>query len=184
MEEIWKDIPNYEGLYQISNYGNVKSLKRKTTNGKILKKGKSSNGYWNISLSKNNVKKTYNIHRLLMFVFMGKSNLDIDHKNCNKKDCNLSNLEYVTKSENQKRAYKNGLKEKARLASKKNIVKATEKIKKPVIQYDKNNNKIKEWKTIAEASKKLLINDANISSCCKGKRNIAGGYIWKYKEVK
>jgi|688.fasta_scaffold437776_2 hypothetical protein len=106
--EIWKDIPNYEGKYQVNNFGAVKSLARKKFNGyamidvseKILTLNNHRDGYLWINLSANNKRKHFFIHRLVMLAFIGESKLQVDHINGNKKDNNLSNLQYVTNREN------------------------------------------------------------------------------------
>lgn len=167
MKEIWKDIPGYEGLYQASNLGNIRSLPRNATKGKLLSFSKSKNGYYHIILSKNNNQKTFNVHRLIMLTFYGKSNLQIDHIDGNKQNNNLNNLEYVTNSENMKRAYKNGL-----LKFKKNKIN----------QYDMDMNYIKTWYNAGKIEKELNINHSNIIKCCRNKRNNAGGFIWKYEQ--
>lgn len=109
MKEIWKDIKDYEGLYQVSNLGNVRSLERKVkinkgyriVKNKILKLG-IRNNYYVISLNKNNKRKSFQVHRLVAEAFI--DNLDnkpiINHKNFNKLDNNVNNLEWCTQKEN------------------------------------------------------------------------------------
>lgn len=107
MEEIWKDIANYEGLYQVSNLGVVKSLSRPIKrNGyficeeKILKNGLSKNGYYTVSLNG----KSYYIHKLVAIAFLNHTpcnyKLVIDHKNDNQLDNRVNNLQIVTQREN------------------------------------------------------------------------------------
>lgn len=103
--EVWKDIPCYEGLYQISNLGNIFIVKR----NKLLKGCNDKDGYRQISLSKNNKKKTLKVHRLVLSVFIGSSELCVNHKNGIKDDNRLENLEYCTHSENMIHAIKMGL---------------------------------------------------------------------------
>lgn len=117
-EEIWKDISNYEGLYQISNLGRVKTLARKINcqgrihnlKEKILKDAPDSAGYRLVVLCKNGTKKTHRIHRLVAEAFI--SNPDnkklVNHKNLIKHDNNLSNLEWNTYRENLIHSYLNG----------------------------------------------------------------------------
>ena len=119
MEEIWKDVLNYEGYYQVSNLGNVKSVERVIVkkNGRrclhksTVKKGyKTENGYVSFDLYKNGKRKKRFGHNLVMESFVGDANgLDTNHKNGIKNDNRLINLEYCTRSENMIHAFNNGL---------------------------------------------------------------------------
>lgn len=105
-KEEFKDIPGYEGLYQVSNTGKVLSL----TRNKIRKPGVGTTGYRFVDLYKNNISKTLLIHRLVMLTFVGPSNLDVNHKDGDKSNNNLYNLEYMTAKENNRHAFDIGLK--------------------------------------------------------------------------
>tara|TARA_R110000851_G_C12789186_1_gene536185 strand:+ start:120 stop:635 length:516 start_codon:yes stop_codon:yes gene_type:complete len=109
MKEIWKDIHGYELLYQISNLGNVKSLERITSHNhkkkeRILVLNKNSSGYLLVSLYKNSLQKTFSVHQLVAISFLNhKPNgftLVVNHKDFNKKNNNVDNLEVVTVREN------------------------------------------------------------------------------------
>lgn len=117
---------------------------------------------------KNNKQKTYLIHRLVAEAFIPNSNnyLEINHKDENKQNNNVDNLEWCTRSYNINYGKRNN-----------NICKA-------VMQYDKKGKFIKEWKSIMEVQRNLGLNNSNISQCCqnKSKYKSVGGYIWKYKE--
>lgn len=124
-KEIWKDIPNYEGLYQASNFGKIKSLDRirKQFNhkgiatikykGKILKQQiKKNTGYYAVALYDNNKKvKLKLVHRLIATTFLeNKNNFPVvNHKDGNKKNNNVENLEWCTQSHNVKESYRLGL---------------------------------------------------------------------------
>lgn len=118
MEEIWKDIKDYVGLYQVSNLGRVKSLKRrvKKWNGyrmigeKILKSKLDKNGYCLITLCKNNIDKTFKMHRLVAqsFIPNPQNKPEINHKNNQKQKNYVKNLEWVTSKENKQHSIKNG----------------------------------------------------------------------------
>lgn len=108
--EIWKDAPGYDGYYQVSNYGHVKSLSRQIVvrgntrllhNDRFIKISKYNNGYCFVTLSKNGKNEQILLHRLVMKTFVGNSKLEVNHKDGNKENNNINNLEYVTHSENQ-----------------------------------------------------------------------------------
>lgn len=105
--ENWKDVPGYEGLYAISDLGNIKSF---YTN-KILKPSIDKFGYCRFSATKNKKQKTLRIHRLVgeLFIPNPENKPQINHKNGIKTDNSKDNLEWVTDSENKKHAYQEGL---------------------------------------------------------------------------
>ena len=174
MKEIWKDIQEYEGLYQVSNLGRIKSFPRPGTRTKkirILKQTIGKHGYYCVVLYKNGKPKTKIVHRIVAETFINnKNNYNIvNHKDENSLNNNVSNLEWCSQKYNIN--YGTGNKRRS----------DTEKIQ--INQYDLKGNLIKEWKGIIDASKKLKISNGNIVNCCKGKRKTAGGYKWNYKEV-
>ncbi len=107
-KEIWRDIPGYEGLYQISDLGRVFS----NITGKIRKNVKSDHGYRAIQLSdSNHIKHRHYVHRLVASAFLPIPNdrsTEVNHKNLNKSDNRAANLEWVTPRENSDHAYANG----------------------------------------------------------------------------
>jgi hypothetical protein len=117
MNEIYKDIVGYEGLYQISNLGNVKSLARidncnRCRKEVIMSPGKSHKGYLRIALCKNGIKQSYSINRLIAELFIPNPNNkpQTNHLNGIKTDNRVENIEWCNNSENQLHAIKNGLK--------------------------------------------------------------------------
>lgn len=106
--EVWKDIPSYEGLYQVSNLGNIKS-NHKTLKLNIGRKPHSSRHIYTVCLFKDGKKKTLPVHRLVASAFLGKSKLTINHINGNPMDNRVENLEYCTLLENIKQAHSKGL---------------------------------------------------------------------------
>lgn len=113
MEELWKEIEGYNGDYLISNFGKVKSLKNK--NPKILKIGIDKDGYYKITLCKNNIRKTFFPHRLVgkAFIPNPENKPEINHINGLKNDNNVANLEWVTPKQNIQHAWQTGLCENA-----------------------------------------------------------------------
>lgn len=166
-EERWLPIKGYEGIYEVSDQGRVRGLDRidncgKRVNGRVMALGLDGRGYLQVRLCKYGVPITKRVHKLIATAFLGESNgLQVNHKNGIKKDNRLSNLEYVTGSENQIHAFKNGLN--------KNI--------KPVLQFSKDGEFINEFESIKAAGIKTRVNRCNISSCCVGKLKSAGGFI-------
>ena len=171
--EIWKDIPNYEGIYQASNLGRVKSLKRSyRVKEKILKPQMDSCGYYQIGLYKNSIRKKYFIHRLVWIAFNGQipEGYEINHLDERPVNNALSNLSLVTHKENCN--FGTG------------IERSTKKRSKVVLQFDLQDNFIKEFSSIMQVERELGFVNGNIVNCCKGRYKQAYGYIWKYaKEV-
>lgn len=163
MNEIYKDIQGYEGKYQISNLGNVYSL---ITN-KILKPRLTLDGYYQVDLYKNGVKKHLYIHRLVAQSFLDnpKNYKIVNHKDENSMNNIVSNLEWCNST------YNNNYGNCKRKISEANSIK--------INQYDMDGNFIKQWLGINNIERCLKINKGNICMCCKGKRNNAGGYKWK-----
>ena len=179
MKEIWKDIKDYEGLYQVSNLGNVRRIKfinnivekEKITNLKPIK-----NTYLQVVLSRNGKVKAKNIHRLVAETFIPnpKKLPQVNHKDENKYNNKIDNLEWCTRIYNMN--YGNVRKKISRSHRKENFKK-----RKAIIQYDKNMNFIKEYNGICEAVKETKIDKSSIIKNCKNKLKSAGNYIWKYK---
>lgn len=172
--EIWKDIPGYEGSYQASNLGRIKSLERVIVDSRNIRIRKERilklqirNGYLSVDLSKNNKCKTSNVHRLILLTFKGEFNLQCNHIDCDKKNNRLKNLEYVTCKQNVRHAWKNGLCN-------------NNHFKKKVNQYNLKGNCIKIFPSIHEADRQLGIAYQNISACCLGKQKTAGQFIWRF----
>ena len=190
--EIWKDIKKWEGYYQVSNFGNVKSLDRivihknrlhkQRKKGKILKPSINHKGYLTVDLRKQGLRKQFFVHRLVGMMFIDNLNNkpQINHKDGNKLNNNVNNLEWVTNKENIKHAFDVGLRKppmKGKFGKNHNRSKS-------IIQKDKNDNFIKEFESISEAHNKTKINLGNIHSACCGRYKSAGGYKWEYKEKK
>ena len=186
MNEIWKDIDGYEGLYEVSNLGKVKSLGNEfSRKEKILKQGKMKNGYLYVILWKEGKYKTCLVHRLVAQAFLENPNnySCVNHKDENKENNCVENLEWCDAKYNinygtciQRRVANMDYKTKVANTDYKAIA---EKLSRQVYQYDKNHNLIKIWKSVAEAGRNGF-HYGNVSSCCLGKRKSHQGYIWSY----
>ena len=167
--EIWKDIKGYEGLYQVSNYGRVKSFTRNTIRTHILKCNVKKNGYIYITLY-NNGYKYYRLHRLVAETFIPNPNNYpcINHKDENKQNNKIDNLEWCTWKYNANYGTRNQ--------------RVINKHIKKVCQYDLNENCIKIWDSLSSIGEELGYCISHISQCCNGKRYTAHKYIWKYME--
>ena len=170
MVEIWKDIVGYEGLYKVSNLGNVMSFWHKKP--KLIKQIKDKKGYLRVGLKLyNKPQKLIFVHRLVCQSFIpNPNNLPcVNHKDENPSNNNVNNLEWCSYQYNINYGTAN-----ERRAKKHSI---------PVLQYDKNGNFINDYPSIKDAERKTGINHQNICNVCRGKRyKSAGGYIWKYKQ--
>ena len=165
MQEIWKDIPSYEGLYQISNYGNVKSIKR----DKILKPQVNGRGYLSVGLSKNGKHKTFRLNRLVMITFVGyvEGKDQVNHIDGDKTNNRLDNLEWCTQSENMIHAFANGLYKKKKRRVRKIRCKETGDI------YDSG----------ADASRKLGYDKSTILRICHGIKGYESLYGYHFEFV-
>lgn len=197
--EIWEDIKDYEGLYQVSNLGNVKSLERKSWNGhkwfikkeKTLKPRPLKSGYLRVSLCKDGIVKDYLIHRLVAIAFIPNTdNLpEVNHKDENKENNCYFNLEWCDGKYNINygTAIERATKNKPSMKGENNPMYGMSgelaPSSKKVVQLTLEGKFIKIWDSIKEASDSLGLNSSSISKCCKGERlKKTGGFKWKYYE--
>ena len=166
--EIWKDIEGYQGLYQISDKGRVKSLY--FGKERILKPGNNGQGYLHVILCKNGKMKIYKVHRLVCQTFLPNPNNlpEINHKDEDKTNNKVDNLEWCSSKYNINYGTHNQ--------------RSTEKRSKPVLQFTKDGIFVKEWKSTIDVQKNLGYACGHISNCCNGKNKSAYGFIWKYKK--
>lgn len=180
MEEIWKDIPDFEGLYQVSNLGNVRVLDRYVNsairnNDKVKRKGKilkqyNKRGYLQVSLIKNHKRYYFSVHRLVAMAFLpNPDNLpQVNHINGIKTDNNINNLEWATAKENTIHAVKTGL-----MVNK----------GRSVVQKDMQGNIIGIYKSCREASTKFNPkNNSSVWRVCAGEMKTYMGYLWEFEK--
>lgn len=173
--EIWKEVEEYEGLYEVSNFGRVKSLARfakhsvkgkRKVNETILKNVKDKNGYQLVNLHRNGKMKTVKVHRLVALAFIPnpKNKPQVNHKDGVKSNNFWWNLEWATLSENRQHAYDTGLQN-------------SDHCKKKVAQI-KDGKILKVWESLQVAGEQLGIQKTGISACCRGRYKISGGFNW------
>lgn len=164
MKEIWKDINGYEGKYQISNFGRVKTLKR----NRILRPNKSGE-YDYVILYMNGKGKIKKIHRLVAESYIDNPNkLEcVNHKDENKRNNVVSNLEWCTKQYNCNYGKRN-----------EKMSKSNSKYK--IVQKDSKGKIIKIWQNIWELEHNSIYKKQNVRLCCQNKYKYAYGYKWEY----
>lgn len=182
MKEIWKDIEGYDGTFQVSNLGRVKTFNYQHRGiERVLKPKKHNKGYLQIQLQKGDKNKTFTIHRLVAKAFIpNPNNLElINHKDENKQNNCVDNLEWCDRSYNARysmlrhperishRHYKSGRKVECRLNFK-------------IHQFDMDGNFIREWENSRTIFKETGMSDWAISEVCRGNRHKAYGFIWRY----
>lgn len=180
-EEIWKDVKGYEGLYQISNFGRVKSLVYK---GKIKELQTDKNGYARTSLWKKNNGSLKQVHRLVAIAFIPnpQNKSQVNHIDGNKKNNNVNNLEWVTPSENSIHAYRMGL----RTVNKTGTGKygKLNGSSKPVYMLDKETGEILiRFDSLADAGRYLGRKSNSMGGIAKqtrGETKTAYGFKWRY----
>jgi len=183
--ETWRELPDYEGLYLISNKGRVKSCSRqKNSNSKfayiskekVLKPSVSKDGYLNVFLCKDGKSKSFAIHRLVAIAFIpnGGKLSDVNHKDENKLNNSVENLEWCTKEYNTKYGTR------------------TQRVSKRISQFTTDGEFVRTFNSVKEASRTLHIGSSNIHNCAVGKKlkkdgkeyvcRSAGGYLWRYAD--
>lgn len=173
MKEVWKDIEGYEGLYQVSSFGRVKSFDSidkldRIRKGRVLKGIKDVKGYLLVNLYKNSIVSTKKIHRLVAQAFIPnpENKPQVNHIDENKTNNMVSNLEWSTSKENNNHGTRID-----RMAKTQSI---------PLIATNLKTGKSTEFYGVSECARQLNLNRGNITSVLKGRRNQTGGYTFKY----
>ena len=177
MSEEWRDIKGYEGLYQVSDQGHVKSLERKVRHWRggeriqkerILKPSNDRGGYLLVSLCDGEKRKTYTVHRLVCQAFHEnpENKPCVNHIDENKTNNCASNLEWCTYAENNTHGTR--------------IARVAKACSKPVGQYTLDGELVKIWQSPCEAGKQIGLSDSHVSKVANGKLKQAYGFIWRY----
>lgn len=178
MEEIYKDIECYEGLYQVSNLGNVKSLNYNNTKKEnLLKPRITRNGYLQVILCKNKTIKPYSVHRLVANAFIENPNNYpcVNHKDECRTNNVVENLEWCSYKYNCNYGTRN-----KRMGEKLINRKDESKL---VYQYSKEGELISVWESTSECGRNGY-NFGHVADCCRGERKSHKGYIWSYEPIK
>ena len=195
MKEVWKDIVGYEGLYQVSNLGRVKSLPRARkcyadrqyiSKERILKGRPNSKGYLRVQLKNGGKLERRFLHRLVAEAFIPNpsNKKEVNHIDCVPTNNTAENLEWTTHQENILWAVRCGrfkhLKEERSKLGKLLIEKAREAVKRKVCLINENGDVIKVYNTLTEACKEYRLDNGSLTKCCQGKQKTCGGYRWRY----
>lgn len=179
MSEVWKDIVNYEGFYQVSNLGRVRSLDRYDNRGifhksQIIKPKEHPRGYYGISLWKEGKQSQFLVHRLVAQAFIPNENdmPDINHRNENKTDNRADNLEWCDKEYNNNYGQHH---------EKHNS--AIGWYMRSVIQLSSDGETIATYPSVSEAARSIGVSAKAIRLCISGKNKKCGGYRWKYLQT-
>ena len=195
-EIIWRPVLGFEGYYEISNTGIVRSVNRIVSGkngsvrhipGVIMTQQTNHKGYKCVILHKYGEHYTKFIHRLVAEAFIDNPFKlpQVNHIDTDKTNNHVENLEWITNEDNHKHAIAHGCydgfsdKQLQSLLIKQK--QAVEKIRRPVEQYDLDGNYLASFESMLEAERKTGCNNSKICACCKENRKQAYGYIWKYK---
>lgn len=177
---MWKDIMDYEGLYQVNEFGEIRSFPRLGTHGGIIKPITDKLGYQTVSLSKNGKRSTKSIHRLVYYSFFPDTNIDlqINHKDENPSNNKLDNLEAITQKENLNYGTRNIRISQTNSREDSNFQKISSvKVKcykYPSMQF------IKIFPSTKQVERELNIHHSHVSKCCKNIYKQINGYTFRY----
>ena len=177
-DEIWKDIIGYEGLYQVSNMGDIKSLR--LYKDKILKTSLSTSGYTQIGLH-NSTTKTCQVHRLVAIAFIDNQENKkwVNHKNGIKTDNRVINLEWATPSENHLHSFRELGRQSVKYWTGKSG--KDHNLSKAVLKYSLDGEFIHEYGSMNQAFRETKVSVSQISLASRGIKSESGGFIWKLK---
>ncbi|HNX82189.1 MAG TPA: NUMOD4 domain-containing protein [Candidatus Omnitrophota bacterium] len=182
--EVWKSVNGFEGYYEISSHGRLKSYK-KHSDGLILKQTNVKGGYYSVVLSANGKTRSMRIHRIVAETFLSNAGglPEVNHIDGNKQNNHISNLEWCSRSHNARHSIKLHPKQCNHMNDFNKYIKP-----KSILMYDKRGNYIRWFINGADASRETGICHRNILQVCNGEKNeygytrkSAGGYIWRFE---
>jgi hypothetical protein len=185
--EKWVDIEGFEGFYQVSDLGRVRSVDRVVVGrfgdykakGRVLAQKDNGYGYLRVVLAKNGRMSNKYVHRLVASTFIGNPlNLEeVNHKDENKSNNKADNLEWCTSSYNIN--YGERSKKAVETKNRRKSIGA----ERAVLKLSKNGDVLEEYKSVKSAAQKNGVFRANINKCCNGQYSQTGGFMWKFKDI-
>lgn len=187
--EIWRDVPGWEGMYQVSTFGRVKTMERmiksncnnfRISEERIKEVELRKDGYTATLFCRNSKVTQYKIHRLVGIAFMPnpENKRDINHISGVRSENRLENLEWATRSENKLHGFRIGMTKPTCLG----IFGKDHHLSKPVLKIDiETGNIIERYDGLMDASRKTCLGFREISACARGKRQSYNNYLWQYE---
>lgn len=177
MRTTWRSVVGYEGLYEVSTDGRVRTVEH-ITNGRTITPTElairiyKSQRYARVRLYRGGKSKDCMVHRLVAEAFIPNpdNKPQVNHINGDRSNNRVENLEWCTASENQRHAFRAGLKD---------IEDTITHTRKKVRQIDADGNVVKIWRSMSDAARELGLHVSNISHCCSGRIGSTGGYSWE-----
>lgn len=187
-EEFWKPVSGFEGLYEVSDIGRVRSVFYRKSRGPIIMKfyrhsnyyGDDDNRYRIVTLWRDKRKYKIFVHRLVAEAFLPNPDKkkEVDHINGIRYDNRVDNLRWVTRSENRQ----NPISKQRMREAHRGCFGSLNSHHHSVSQFTLDGKFIRQWESISAAVREIGIGQSSISLCCSGRYKSAGGYIWRYKE--
>lgn len=162
--EKWREIPGYEGLYEVSTFGRIRNARTQN----IIAPFDTGHGYSAVKLQKNRFARQIKVHRAVALAFLPNpyNKPQVNHIDSNRKNNNVENLEWCTPSENMRHSCDRGF--------------SFPVGSKPVVQMDTEGNKVAVWSSISEAARALQTYPANIHANLIGKTKHCKGFKWRW----